>query len=162
MRSKVPDIRSKIRSFLGSTCSKYDRNLGSWICSNSEPSKVPRLALPGCSRAAPGTLPERAGDAPDRPWAPLGPPGSPRRFPGAVFDQNSIKIHSKFDQNSNEIRSKCDRNLIKFLRTKIRSGLDRHTINNQPKFGSKFDHKSIKIRPQIDCNSIIIRTIKFR
>ena len=76
---------SKIRIICGPACSKCDPNFGSWICSNSDPSKLLHLVLNGRFRDALGALLERAGDAPGRPRALLGRPGVPQEGPGTDF-----------------------------------------------------------------------------
>ena len=97
---------SKIRVICGPACSKCDPNFGSWICSNSDPSKLLHLVLNGRFRDALGALQERAGDAPCRPRALLGRPGVPQEGPGTDF-------RSMFDAPETEIAS----NLINLLKS---------------------------------------------
>ena len=63
-------------------------------------SKLPHLVLNGRSGDVFGALPERAGDAPGRPRALLGRPGTPQEGPGtdfwSILDGPRTKIASNF------------------------------------------------------------------
>ena len=102
-------------------------------------SKLPHLVLNGRSRDAFGTPPDRAGDAPGRPRALLGRPGTPQEGPRtdfwSILGAPRTKIASNFIKVSTEIRSYFDGNSIK-----DRPKIDQDWIEVRSKFDS--DQKS--------------------
>ena len=102
-------------------------------------SELLHLVLNGRSRDAFGTPPDRAGDAPGRPRAILGHPGTPQEGPRtdfwSILGAPRTKIASNFIQVSTEIRSHFDRNSIT-----DRPQIDQDWIEDRSKFDS--DQKS--------------------
>ena len=67
-------------------------------------SKLPHLVLNGRSRDAFGTPPDRAGDAPGRPRALLGRPGTPQDGPG---DRLLVDFGCPEEQNCFQVHQNC-------------------------------------------------------
>ena len=122
-------------------------------------SKLLHLVLNGCSRNAFGTPPDRAGDAPGRPRALLGRPGTPQEGPRtdfwSILGAPRTKIASNFIKVWTEIRSYVDGNSIK-----DRPKIDQDWIEVRSKFDS--DQKSwsrllIDFLDQISWSNFLIK-----